>query len=107
MKILILRKKKEKEYITKLNPLENELWGYEAELKQYNAEYRQLKIDMEEEVGYLYSQNKFAEGEELAQSYGVSMERLEKQIKSIKRKMNSVQIKISNLIKQYENIWDF
>lgn len=99
--------KKEREYITKLNPLENELWGYEDELKRCNAEYRQLKIDMEEEIGNLYAQEKFAEGDELGQSYGVSMDRLEKQIKGIKRKMNSVQVKISNLRKAYENIWDF
>lgn len=99
--------KKEREYLAKLNPLEDELWSYEDELKRCNAEYRQLKIDMEEEIGSLYSQDKFAEGDELGQSYGVSMERLEKQIKNIKKKMNSVQIKISNLRKSYENIWDF
>ena len=99
--------KKEKEYFAKLNPLEDELWGYTSDLKNCQNEYRQLKIDMEEEVGQLYAQSRYDEGEQIAQTYGVSIERLEKQIKTLKRNIKSVQSKINTLRKSYENIWDF
>ena len=99
--------KKEKEYFAKLNPLEDELWGYTSDLKNCQNEYRQLKIDMEEEVGQLYAQGRYDEGEQIAQNYGVSIERLEKQIKTLKRSIKSVQSKINTLRKSYDNIWDF
>jgi chromosome segregation ATPase len=91
---------KEKEIRKQLDPLEDQMYDLEGELKDLKREYRDLQIDHEEEVGALYADGKFEEGEKLAQEYGVKFNKLEKQIKTIKNKISKLEPKISKLQSQ-------
>ena len=96
---------KEKEIRKELDPLEDQMYDLEGELKDLKREYRDLQIDHEEEVGRLYADGKFEEGEKLAQKYGVKFNKLEKQIKTIKNKIDKLEPKISKLQSQKWALW--
>ena len=96
---------KEKEIRKELDPLEDQMYDLEGELKSLKREYRDLQIDHEEEVGGLYADGKFEEAEKLAQTYGVKFNKLEKQIKTIKNKISKLEPKISKLQSQKWALW--
>lgn len=97
--------KKEKELRKQLDPLEDELFGYEEELKDTKREYRDLQIDHEEEVGALYADGKYEEGEKLAQEYGVKFNKLEKRIKVLQNKIKKLEPKIDKISSQIYALW--
>ena len=74
----------DKENKKKLEKLEDEMWGYEQDLKNAKRNYRQLQIDMEEELGQLYTSGKEYEAEEKAQEYGSQFNDLSDEIDSLK-----------------------
>lgn len=100
-------RKKQEEYYKKINPLEDELWGYESELKDAIRDIRTTKTDMEEEVGQYYSKGDYEGGDKIGQKYGVALDKLDDKIQKLKKKINDVQSRIDALHAQYEGIWDF
>lgn len=96
---------KEKEIRKELDPLEDQMYELEGELKDLKREYRDLQIDHEEEVGALFADGKYEEGEKLAQEYGVKFNKLEKQIKTIKNKIKKLEPKIEKLQAQKWDLW--
>lgn len=106
------KRKKEDELRKKLqlDKLDDDVWNYEQQLKDLNNEYRELRIDMEEELGYLYSQGDEVEAEKLAQKYGAKENKIVKQQESIRKKLSlarkrqdSASIKFW---KEYDKIWN-
>lgn len=97
----------EKEIRKQLEPLEDELYGYQQELKDINREYRDLQIDHEEEVGALYIQGKEAKAEALAQKYGVKFNKLEKRQQVLKNKIKKLEPKVHKLQWKCWKLWDF
>ena len=100
-------RKKQEEYYSKINPLEDELWGYESELKDAISNIRTTKTDMEEEVGGYYAKGDYEGGDEVAQKYGVTLDELDDKVQKLKKKINDTQSRIKDLHTQYEDIWDF
>ena len=83
---------------------------YEQQLKDLNREYRDLRMDMEEELGQLYSSGKEAEAEKLAQKYGKQENRITKEQESLRKKLASAKkkrdIASSKFWKFYDKLWD-
>ena len=94
----------------KLDELDDIVWSYEQQLKDLNKEYRDLRIDMEEELGHLYTSGKEAEAEKLAQKYGAQENRIAKEQESLRKKLASVKKKRDNASskfwKFYNKLWD-
>jgi len=94
----------------KLDELDDIVWSYEQQLKDLNKEYRDLRIDMEEELGHLYTSGKEAEAEKLAQKYGAQENRIVKEQESLRKKLASVKKKRDNASskfwKFYNKLWD-
>ena len=94
----------------KLDELDDIIWDYEQQLKDLNREYRDLRIDMEEELGHLYSSGKDAEAEKLAQKYGKRENRIVKEQESLRKKLASAKkkrdIASSKFWKFYHKLWD-
>lgn len=100
--------KLEKEIRAKLEPLEDEQWGYQEELKDAQREYRSLHSDMEEELGPLYAEGtreSEAEAEKRAQYYGERFNELEDQIDELKKKIDALQPKIEELREKKWAVW--
>ena len=89
----------EKELRKKVDPIEDEYYAAKDELKNLKRQYRDLQIDHEEEVGALFVDGKYKEGEKLSQKYGVKFNKLEKEI-------NSIETKIPKLQKKADVYWD-
>ena len=94
----------------KLDELDDIVWDYEQQLKDLNREYRDLRMDMEEELGQLYSSGKEAEAEKLAQKYGKQENRITKEQESLRKKLASAKkkrdIASSKFWKFYDKLWD-
>lgn len=94
----------------KLDELDDIVWGYEQQLKDLNREYRDLRMDMEEELGQLYSSGKEVEAEKLAQKYGKQENRITKEQESLRKKLASAKkkrdIASSKFWKFYDKLWD-
>ena len=94
----------------KLDELDDVVWDYEQQLKDLNREYRDLRMDMEEELGQLYSSGKEAEAEKLAQKYGEQENRITKEQESLRKKLTSAKkkrdIASSKFWKFYDKLWD-
>ena len=94
----------------KLDELDDIVWDYEQQLKDLNREYRDLRMNMEEELGQLYSSGKEAEAEKLAQKYGKQENRITKEQESLRKKLASVKkkrdIASSKFWKFYDKLWD-
>ena len=94
----------------KLDELDDIVWDYEQQLKDLNREYRDLRMDMEEELGQLYSSGKEAEAEKLAQKYGKQENRITKEQESLRKKLASTKkkrdIASSKFWKFYDKLWD-
>ena len=94
----------------KLDELDDVVWDYEQQLKDLNREYRDLMIDMEEELGQLYSSGKDAEAEKFAQKYGEQENRIVKKQESLRKKLASVKkkrnIASSKFWKFRDKLWD-
>lgn len=88
-----------------LDPIEDEYYASKDELKDLKREYRDLQIDHEEEVGALYADGKYEEGEKLAQEYGKKFNKLDKQIKSLEKKISKLYDKKERLWDKILNIW--
>ena len=98
--------KVEKKLRKTLDPLEDELWGLNQDLKDKTREYRDLQIDQEEEVGSLYVQGKEKEAEELAQEYGEKFNQLADEVDAIKKKIKQLNPKVEKLQRKLLKIWD-
>lgn len=94
----------------KLDELDDIVWDYEQQLKDLNREYRDLRMNMEEELGQLYSSGKEAEAEKLAQKYGEQENRIVKEQESLRKKLASAKkkrdIASSKFWKFYDKLWD-
>ncbi len=97
--------KKDKEIRAKLDPLEDEMWGYQEELNDIKREYKSLRIDMEEELGPLYVEGNEAEAEERAQEYGERMNELEDRKDELLEKIKAIQPKIDVLSDKLLDVW--
>lgn len=106
------KRKKEDELRKKLqlDKLDDDVWNYEQQLKDLNNEYRELRVDMEEELGYLYSQGNEVEAEKLAQKYGAKENKIVKQQESIRKKLSLARKRqdsaSSKFWKEYDKIWN-
>ena len=96
----------EKKLRKTLDPLEDELWGLNQDLKNKTREYRDLQIDQEEEVGALYVKGDEAKAEELAQEYGEKFNRLANEIDDIKKKIRKLNPKVEKLQLRLKKIWN-
>lgn len=102
----VKRLEAEKKLRKTLDPLEDELWGLNQDLKDKTREYRDLQIDQEEEVGALYVKGDEAKAEELAQEYGEKFNKLADEIESLKRKIKALNPKVEKLQRKLLKIWD-
>jgi len=102
----VKRLEAEKKLRKTLDPLEDELWGLNQDLKDRTREYRDLQIDQEEEVGALYVKGDEAKAEELAQEYGEKFNKLADEIDSIKKKIIEINPKVEKLQRELLKIWD-
>ena len=87
----------EKKLRKTLDPLEDELWGLNQDLKDRTREYRDLQIDQEEEVGGLYAKGDEAAAEKLAQEYGDKFNKLADEIEQLKNKIKELNPKVEKL----------
>lgn len=99
-------RKQEEELYKLINPIEDQIWGWQAELKDLNHEYRELQMDQEEEVGSLYVAGKEAEAEKLAQEYGLKFNQLEKKQQVLVNKIKKLKPKLNKLNKKLFKLWD-
>lgn len=99
-------KEQEKNLVKQQEKLEDELWGYEQDLKNANRQYRQLQMDQEDELGQLYSSGKEKEAEEKAQEYGEQFNKLADEIEDLKNKMKKIQPQIAKLEEQRDKLWE-
>ena len=95
----------EKEIRKELDPIEDEYYASKDELKDLKRAYRDLQIDHEDEVGALFADGKYEEGEKLAQEYGKKFNKLDKQIKSLEKKTAKLYNKKEKLWDKILNIW--
>lgn len=95
----------EKQLKKELDPIEDEIYALKDELRDKKREYRDLQIDHEEEVGTLFADGKYEEGEKLAQEYGKKFNKLEKEISSIEKKLPKLQKKADVYWDKILNIW--
>lgn len=102
----VKRLETEKKLRKTLDPLEDELWGLNQDLKDRTREYRDLQIDQEEEVGALYVKGDEAKAEELAQEYGEKFNKLADEIDAIKKKIVELNPKVEKLQRKLLKIWD-
>lgn len=102
----VKRLEAEKKLRKTLDPLEDELWGLNQDLKDRTREYRDLQIDQEEEVGALYVKGDEAKAEELAQTYGEKFNKLADEIDAIKKKIKQLNPKVEKLQRELLKIWD-
>lgn len=102
----VKRLEAEKKLRKTLDPLEDELWGLNQDLKDRTREYRDLQIDQEEEVGALYVKGDEAKAEELAQEYGEKFNKLADEIDAIKKKIKDLNPKVEKLQRELLKIWD-
>jgi len=102
----VKRLEAEKKLRKTLDPLEDELWGLNQDLKDRTREYRDLQIDQEEEVGALYVKGDEAKAEELAQEYGEKFNKLADEIDVIKKKIKDLNPKVEKLQRELLKIWD-
>lgn len=96
----------EKKLRKTLDPLEDELWGLNQDLKDKTREYRDLQIDQEEEVGALYVKGDEAAAEKLAQEYGDKFNKLADEIEQLKNKIKELNPKVEKLQRELLKIWD-
>lgn len=89
----------EKELRKNVDPIEDEYYATKDELKNLKRQYRDLQIDHEEEVGALYTNGKYEEGERVSQKYGKKFNTLDTQIEKLEKK-------IAKLYDKKEKIWD-
>lgn len=99
--------KKERELLKQLEKVENEQWQYQEELADLRREYRSLHIDMEDELGQLYSSGNEAEAEQKAQEYGERFNEIEDLVDEFKKKIEDLQPRIDDLRNQRNKIWDW
>ena len=102
----VKRLEAEKKLRKTLDPLEDELWGLNQDIKDKIREYRDLQIDQEEEVGALYVKGNEAKAEELAQEYGEKFNKLADEIDAIKKKIRELNPKVEKLQRKLLKIWD-
>ena len=102
----VKRLEAEKQLRKILDPLEDELWGLNKELKNKTREYRDLQLDQEEEVGALYVKGYEAKAEELAQEYGEKFNKLADEIYDIKKKIRELNPKVEKLQLKLNKIWE-
>lgn len=101
----IKRLKKEKTIRAKMEPLEDKQWELESELIDLQQQLRSLRIDQEEEIGGLYSQGKYEEGDKLAQEYGIKFNKLEQDITKTKKTLSEIAKKLSVYYDKLDEIW--
>lgn len=102
----VKRVEAEKKLRKTLDPLEDELWGLNQDLKDRTREYRDLQIDQEEEVGALYVKGDEAAAEKLAQEYGEKFNKLADEIEAFKKKIRELNPKVEKLQRELLKIWD-
>ena len=90
----------------KIDKLEDEVWNYQDQLKDLHREFRDLRIDQEEEVGGLYVQGKEAEAEKLAQEYGEKFNKNADQQELIKKKLIKAKKKLNAARKKMDKIYN-
>ena len=95
----------EKQLRKELDPIEDEIYALKDELRDKKREYRDLQIEHEEEVGALFVDGKYEEGEKLAQEYGKKFNKLEKEITSIEKKLPKLQKKADVYWDKILDIW--
>ena len=95
----------EKELRKKVDPIEDEYYATKDELKNLKQQYRDLQIEHEEEVGALYTNGKYKEGEKLSQKYGVQFNKLDKQIEKLEKKIAKLYDKKEKIWNQILEIW--
>lgn len=95
----------EKQLKKELDPIEDEIYALKDELRDKKREYHDLQIDHEDEVGVLYADGKFEEGEKLSQEYGEKFNKLEDEIDSIEKKLLKLQKKADVYWDKILNIW--
>ena len=96
----------EKKLRKTLDPLEDELWGLNQDLKDKTREYRDLQIDQEEEVGGLYAKGDEASAEKLAQEYGEKFNNVADEIDKLKKQIRELNPKVEKLQRELLKIWD-
>lgn len=96
---------KERELRKEFEPYQDQQWELESELKDLQYQLRSLRMDQEEEIGSLYSQGKYEEGDKLAQEYGVKFDKIEKAITKTKKKLAQVAKKLSTYYDKLDKIW--
>lgn len=96
----------EKKLQKKLEKWEDKYDSLDDELKDNKRQLKELRIDMEEELGHLYSDGKEDRAEEKAQEYGQEIENLEVEIFRIKKEMDNCQKQIEAISEEILYIWD-
>lgn len=95
----------EKELRKKADPIEDEYYAAKDELKNLKRQYRDLQIDHEEEVGALYINGKYEEGENISQKYGKKFNTLDAQIEKLEKKIAKLYDKKEKIWNQILEIW--
>lgn len=96
---------KERELRKKVEPYEDEQWDLESELKDLQYKLRSLRVDQEEEIGGLYSQGKYEEGDKLAQEYGAEFNKIEKRMEVIKKRLKKLETLIEPYYDKIHDLW--
>lgn len=101
------RKKEEQAFKDlKIDSLEDEVWSYQDQLKDLHREFRELRIDQEEEVGALYVKGDEAAAEKLAQEYGEKFNKNAEQQESVQKKLIKAKKKLNTARKKMDKIYN-
>ena len=81
--------------------------GLSSELIDKIQERKQLERDQEEEVGALYVDGKDEEAEKLAQDYGEKFNKLDDEIKSLKKRIAKFKSKVDEYHEKLDKVWNY
>lgn len=98
------RRKKAEPFKDEYLTLYSEQNDIKNEINDIALQIKQLYIDQEEEIGYLFSNNRHEEGEKLAQEYGEKLDKLIENKKQLNKKVLELDKKITEIEQKIEAI---
>lgn len=98
--------KKEKAITDKQWELKDQARDLSDQIKDLKRNYQELRIDMEEELGQLYSKGEEAKGDEKAQEYGKQFNDIEEEIDKLSKQLKPIKIQISKYDEEIATLWE-
>ena len=100
-----VKREKEEKILAELADIVDSVSIIINDLREVDEKYRSLLSDQEDEVGKLYLDNKYKEGDKAAQKYGEKFNELANEKERLEKEYKNLQIRRDKLNKELNNIW--